>query len=59
MNIDEMYKKIQSSPYWRDDFEIEQIDNASGKTVVKVKGPDQEPSTILAIAKLNEVLQQE
>jgi len=55
--LDAVYEKLKSSPHWRDDFKIEEVEEAGGIKVYRVKADDQEASTILAIARLNEVLQ--
>ncbi|WXL24238.1 hypothetical protein WG219_12940 [Ectopseudomonas mendocina] len=55
-NLDEVYEKLKLSPHWRDDFRIEETKDAGGIPVYYIKADDQEPSTILAIAQLNEVL---
>lgn len=55
--LDDLYKKLKSSPHWREDFKIEEVKNVAGTPVYYIKADDQEPATILAIAKLNEVLQ--
>ena len=55
--LDDLYEKLKSSPHWREDFRIEKVKNAAGIPVYYIKADDQEPATILAIAKLNEVLQ--
>ena len=55
--MDAIYKKLKSSPHWRDDFKIEEVENVGGIKVYHVKADDQEPSTILAITLLNEALQ--
>ncbi len=56
-NLDEMYKKLKSSPHWRDDFRIEEMEDTAGMTIYYIKADDTDPSTVLAIAQLNEVLQ--
>lgn len=56
-HLDAIYKKLKSSPHWRDDFKNEEVENVGGIKVYHVKADDQEPSTILAITLLNEALQ--
>jgi len=56
-NLVSILHKLKSSPHWRDDFEVVEIEDIGGVKVYRVKAKDQEPSTILAIAALNEVLQ--
>lgn len=56
-NLDSLYEKLKSSPYWRDDFKVEEVEDVGGIKVYLIKADDQEPSTILAIARLNEILQ--
>ena len=57
-NIETVYKKLKSSPYWRDDFTVEEIEDIKGIKVYRIKTNDQDPSTILAILNLNKVLQE-
>tara|TARA_R110000851_G_scaffold333531_1_gene514914 strand:+ start:85647 stop:85838 length:192 start_codon:yes stop_codon:yes gene_type:complete len=49
-------EKVKSSPYWRNDFKLIEEKKEGTITVYRVQANDQEPSTILAIAKLNEIL---
>lgn len=56
-DLDAIYNKLKSSPYWRADFKIEEVKNGGGIKVYYVKADDQESETILAIARLNEELQ--
>lgn len=49
-------EKIKASPYWREDFQIVEVKNVGNLPVYYITANDQEPSTILAIAKLNELL---
>lgn len=49
-------KKVKSSPHWRNDFELIEERKEGTFTVYRVQANDQEPSTILAIAKLNGML---
>ena len=52
----ELLEKLKKSEYWRDDFKISSREDVKGVLVYRVEAKDSEPSTILAIAKLNEVL---
>lgn len=54
--LEDVYKKLKESPHWRDDFKIEEVKNIGGISAYYIKADDQEPATILAITKLNEVL---
>ncbi|NHQ85700.1 hypothetical protein HA050_06145 [Iodobacter sp. HSC-16F04] len=56
-NLEDAYKKLKESPHWRDDFKIEEVTNAGSIPVYRIKADDQEPATVLAIIKLNEVFQ--
>ena len=51
-----LLEKLKKSEYWRDDFKISSREDVKGVLVYRVEAKDSEPSTILAIAKLNEVL---
>lgn len=55
-NADSIYKAIKSSPHWRDDFNIEHTENANGIKVYYVSANDQDASTLLAIAQLNQLI---
>jgi hypothetical protein len=56
-NIDPpLWEKIKASEHWREDFEIIEVEDVGGIKVYRVKANDQEASTMLAIARLNEVL---
>ncbi|MFI8979555.1 hypothetical protein [Ectopseudomonas khazarica] len=52
-----VYQRLKSSPYWREDFRIEEAKDVNGMVVYFIKADDSEPATVLAIAQLNEVLQ--
>lgn len=55
--MDEILKKLKASPHWREDFRlVEAKDAGGGITAYYIEADDQESSTVLAIAKLNEVL---
>ena len=51
-----LLEKLKKSEYWRDDFKISYRKDVKGILIYYVEGKDTEPSTMLAIAKLNEVL---
>ncbi len=51
-----LLEKLKKSEYWRDDFKISSRKDVKGILIYYVEGKDTEPSTMLAIAKLNEVL---
>lgn len=51
-----LHEKLKTSPYWRDDFKIEEMKQHDGIVVYYISANDDEPSTHLAIAKLNEIL---
>ena len=55
-NLDALYEKLKASPHWRDDFKIVETKDVGGINIYHIKADDQNPSTILAIAKLNEIL---
>lgn len=52
----ELIERLKKSEYWREDFRISSRNDINGVPLYYVEGKDTEPSTILAIAKLNEVL---
>lgn len=52
----EQLERLKESEYWREDFKISSRKDIKGIPIYYVEGKDTEPSTILAIAKLNEVL---
>ena len=57
-DLDAVYAVLKSSPHWRADFKVVAAEDVgAGKTVYRVQADDQEPSTILAIARLNEALE--
>lgn len=52
-----LYEKLKSSPHWREDFKIVEVQYTGGFPVYSVEADDQDPKTILAIVKLNEMLE--
>ena len=52
----ELLERLKKSEFWRDDFKISSQEDIKGFTIYYVEAKDTEPSTILSIAKLNEVL---
>lgn len=52
MALEEITKILKISPYWREDFKV--VESAPG--VYYVEADDQDASTHLAIARLDEVL---
>lgn len=55
--MDELLQKLKASPHWREDFRlVDSKDAGGGITAYYIEADDQEPGTVLAIAKLNEVL---
>ena len=52
----ELLEKLKKSEYWRDDFKISSKKDVKGLLVYYIEAKDSEPSTLLAIVKLNEVL---
>lgn len=52
----ELLERLKKSECWRDDFKISSREDIKGFTIYYVEAKDTEPSTILSIAKLNEVL---
>ena len=52
----ELLERLKKSEYWREDFKISSRKDIKGVPIYYVEGKDTEPSTMLAIAKLNEVL---
>ena len=52
----ELLERFKKSEYWREDFKISSRKDIKGVSIYYVEGKDTEPSTMLAIAKLNEVL---
>lgn len=52
-NFPELEKKIKSSPYWREDFELHLEKVEDGLPVYRVQAPSWDEETIKAVAALN------
>ncbi|WP_152643548.1 hypothetical protein [Paracidovorax citrulli] len=52
----ELLENLKQSEHWRDDFKISSREEVKGIKIYYVVAKDSEPSTLLAIAKLNETL---
>ena len=52
----DLLERLKKSEYWRDDFKMASREDVKGIPVYYIEAKDSEPSTILAIAKLHEIL---
>jgi hypothetical protein len=52
----EIIRKIKSSEHWSDEFKIGGIEYPNGFPLIKVIPPDNDPKSVIAIAKLNDSL---
>nr|CRY95299.1 hypothetical protein [uncultured prokaryote] len=52
----EIADKVKASPHWREDFRIVESADVGGITVYYVEADTRDSATVLAIAKLNDML---